>query len=147
MTKAKNHIPQGLTSVTPQLVPKNGRAMLEFLKKAFGATVGGEMVGPDGKITHAHALIGGSCIFISDASGFAQPTQSNVFLYVENVDAAMASAERAGAKILAPAKDMFWGDRWGMLTDHEGNHWQIATHLEDVPPEEMQRRMMAAQKG
>ena len=146
MAQGIKHIPNGLTAVTPQLVPKNGRALLEFVKKAFDATVGGEMAGPDGKIIHSHVLIGGACIFISDASGFAEPTKSNVFLYVPNVDAVIAKAEKAGAKVLAPAKDMFWGDRWGMIVDPEGNHWQIATHVEDVPPEEMQKRM-ASQRG
>ena len=100
------------------------------------------MRGPDGaSIMHAHVIIGDSAIFFSDAGGFAKPTTANLFFYVPDVDKAIAQAAAAGAKVLAPATDMFWGDRWSMLEDPSGNVWQIATHVEDVSPEEMQRRM------
>jgi PhnB protein len=100
------------------------------------------MRGADGaSIMHAYVKIGDSVVFLSDAGGFAKPTTANLFLYVTDVDQAVEQATRAGAKVLAPVSDMFWGDRWGMLKDPFGNTWQIATHVEDVSPEEMQRRM------
>jgi uncharacterized glyoxalase superfamily protein PhnB len=100
------------------------------------------MTGPDNKgIMHAHVRIGDSVVFMSDAGGFAKPTTANVFAYVEDVDATVERAAAAGAKVMAPVADMFWGDRWGMVEDPFGNVWQVATHIEDVSPEEMKRRL------
>jgi uncharacterized glyoxalase superfamily protein PhnB len=140
MTKPTQHIPQGLSTVTPQLVVSDAHALHAFCQAAFGAEIGGVMPGPGGKgVMHSFVRIGGSAVFASDA-GFAKPTSSNLFLYVPDVDATIARATGAGAKLLAPAKDQFWGDRWGMIEDPFGNVWQVATHKEDVSPDEMMRR-------
>jgi uncharacterized glyoxalase superfamily protein PhnB len=143
MTRSIRPIPEGLRSITPQLVVKNASTLLEFLKNAFGADVPfPPMRGPDGaSIMHARVTVGDSVLFLSDAGGFAKPTTANLFLYVPDVDKAVARAAGAGAKTLAPVTDMFWGDRWCMLEDPFGNVWQVATHVEDVSPDEMQRRM------
>ncbi|HZS37838.1 MAG TPA: VOC family protein [Polyangia bacterium] len=148
MTKSKSHIPEGLPAVIPQLVVKDGRALVDFAVQAFGAQPGHFMPGPDGKgIMHGMFTIGGAAIFVSDAAGFAQPTSANLFVYVPDVDASFAKAVQAGAKVIAPVSDMFWGDRWGMLADAWGNVWQVATNREQVSPEEMKRRMAAAQNA
>jgi uncharacterized glyoxalase superfamily protein PhnB len=143
MTHKTRPIPEGLHALTPQLVVKDASALLGFVKKAFGAEDRfPPMRSPDGKsIMHAHVHIGDSVLFLSDAGGFAKATTANLFLYVADVDAAVTQATAAGAKVVAPVTDMFWGDRWGMLEDPFGNVWQIATHTEDVPPDEMKRRM------
>jgi uncharacterized glyoxalase superfamily protein PhnB len=147
MTTSRKHIPEGLHAVTPQLVVSNARALHAFCEAAFGAQLGGVMPGPEGKgVMHSFMRIGDSAIFASDA-GFAKPTSANVFLYVEDADAAVARATAAGAKVTAPVKTMFWGDRWGMIEDPFGNVWQVATHVEDVSPEEMMRRAKAAAPG
>jgi uncharacterized glyoxalase superfamily protein PhnB len=146
MGKAKSHIPEGLAAVIPQLVVKDARALVDFASKAFGAELQHAMPGPDGKgIMHGFFRIGGVAVFVSDAA-FAQPTQSNLFVYVPDVDATFAKALAAGAKSLSPVTDMFWGDRWGMIADPWGNVWQIATHKETITPEEMKQRMEANAK-
>jgi uncharacterized glyoxalase superfamily protein PhnB len=145
MPKSARPIPEGFHAVTPQLVVKDATPLLDFLKNAFGATVMHVMNGPDGKsVMHAAVRIGDSIIFASDAPGFAKATTANLFLYVPDADAAFARATSAGAKPGAPVMDMFWGDRWGMVEDPFGNQWQIATHREDVSPDEMAKRMKAA---
>ena len=148
MAKAKSHIPEGLRAVIPQLVVADGRKLLAFCEAAFGASVGDMVPGPDGKgVLHGFMRIHGEAVFFSDAAGFAKPTTANFFLYVPDVDATVAAAVAAGAKISAPVADMFWGDRWGMIEDPFGNAWQIATHIEDIDPEEMKRRMAASAQG
>jgi uncharacterized glyoxalase superfamily protein PhnB len=145
MTKAKSHIPEGLTAVTPQLVVKDAHALIEFAKKAFGAEPQHMAPGPEGKgVMHGFMRIGGSALFFSDLPGPTGPTQANLFVYVPDVDTCFKNALAAGAKQLAPVSDMFWGDRWGMVSDPWGNIWQIATHKETISPEEMQQRMQAA---
>jgi uncharacterized glyoxalase superfamily protein PhnB len=147
MPKAKTHIPEGLPAVIPQLVCKDATALVAFAEKAFDAQRGHMMPGPDGKgIMHGMIHIGGTILFVSDAAGFAQPTNANLFVYVPDVDKCFANAVAAGAKAIAPVSDMFWGDRWGMVVDSWGNVWQIATHKETITPEEMKQRMAAAAK-
>ena len=146
MTKAKSHVPEGLPAVIPQLVVKDARAVVDFAVIAFGAELGHFMPGPDGKgVMHGMFRIGGAVVFISDIPGFAQPTSANLMVYVPDVDASVAKAEAAGAKILAPPSDMFWGDRWAMVSDPSGTIWQVATHVERVAPDEMMKRMAASQ--
>jgi uncharacterized glyoxalase superfamily protein PhnB len=148
MPKAKSHIPEGLSAVTPQLVTKDARAVAAFAEKAFGAKLEHAMPGPDGKgVMHGMLRIGAAVVFVSDVPGFAQHTQANLFVYVPDVDASYASALAAGAKALQPVTDMFWGDRWGMVADPWGTVWQIATHKETISPEEMMSRMQSASKG
>jgi uncharacterized glyoxalase superfamily protein PhnB len=145
MPKSNRPIPEGLHSLTPQLVVKDATKLVDFLKSAFGASVMHVMPGPDGKgVMHGAARVGDSTVFFCDVPGFAKPTTANLFLYVPDVDAAFARATSAGAKPAAPVTDMFWGDRWGMVEDPFGNTWQIATHVEDVSPDEMAKRMKAA---
>lgn len=145
MAKATHHIPEGLFALTPQLVVSDGRALAEFTRRAFGAELGDVMPGPDGKgVMHGHLHIGGSTLFFSDLLGFAEPTKANLFVYVPDVDAAVARAVEAGATVRAPVMDMFWGDRWGMVADPWGNVWQVATHVERLDPAEMKARMAAS---
>ena len=143
--KSTQPIPPGMHTVTPQLVAQDGRKLVAFLEQAFGAEAQHLAPTPDGGIMHGYLKIGDSVLFVSDARGFSRPTTTNHFLYVTDVDAAFARAVAAGARAVAPVADMFWGDRWGMVEDPFGNHWQLATHIEDVSPDEMQRRMKAAQ--
>lgn len=148
MSKTTNHIPKGLRGIIPQLVVPDARRTIQFLEEAFGAqSESPPMLTPDGKsVMHAFVRIGDEAIFLCDAGTFAKPTSTNIFLYVPDVDAAYKRAVAAGAKPVMPVSDMFWGDRWGSLEDPFGNQWQLATHVEDVPPEQMMERMRAAQK-
>jgi len=147
MSKAKHYIPDGLSAVIAQLVVPDAHALIDFAKKAFDAGDVNVMPGPEGKgVAHGFFRIGEAAIFCSDLPGFAEPTKSNLFVYVPDVDAVVAAAEKAGAKVRTPVADMFWGDRWGMLEDPWGNIWQVATHKEDVAPEEMQERMASQMK-
>ena len=141
-----NHIPNGLPALVTQLVVENARGFIDFAR-VLGFEEAGVMDGPGGAIMHGHLRRSDASLFVSDAGGFARPTSANIFLYVEDVDAAYGRAVEAGAKPMAPVSDMFWGDRWGMLEDPFGNIWQLATHVEDVPPEEMQARMAAQTAG
>jgi PhnB protein len=144
MVKATHHIPEGLSAVIPQLVVSDARALVEFARRAFGAEIGEIMPGPDGKgVLHGYFRIGGAPLFVSDLPGFAEPTKANLFIYVPDVDASVARAVDAGASVRVPVADMFWGDRWGMISDPWGNAWQVATHKERLDPEEMKRRMAA----
>lgn len=148
MSKSKSHIPEGLRAVIPQLVVSDARRLITFCEAAFGASVGDLVPGPDGKgVMHGLMRIGGEAVFFSDAVGFAVPTTANFFLYVPDVNATVAAAVAAGAKIAAPVADMFWGNRWGMVEDPFGNVWQVATHVEDIEAEEMKRRMVASAQG
>ncbi|MBV8811733.1 MAG: VOC family protein [Acidobacteriaceae bacterium] len=149
---AVNPIPKGYHTATPYLIVNDGNRALEFYKKAFGATVIAKMDGPPGKIGHAEFKIGDSIIMLSDEmpGGTGKSPQAlgtstvSIFLYVENVDSVFNQAVSAGAKADMPPQDMFWGDRFGKLTDPFGHLWGVATHVEDVAPEEMKKRAEAA---
>jgi PhnB protein len=144
--------PDGYHTATPYLIIRDASSALEFYKKAFGARELMRMPGPDGKIAHAEIKIGDSPIMIGEESlarGARSPqtlggSPVGIFLYVEDVDAFSKQAISAGAKVLMPIQDQFWGDRYGKLTDPFGHVWDVATHKEDVPPEEMQKRAAAA---
>jgi PhnB protein len=151
MAKNVNPIPEGFHTVTPSLVVKDAKRALEFYGKAFGAETKVSMPAPDGRIMHAEVRIGNSMIFVTDEIPEMAPklkspgstggdlTGSN-FLYVPDVDAAFKRAVDAGATVIMPVTDMFWGDRFAKVTDPFGHQWGIATHKEDVAPEEMERR-------
>jgi PhnB protein len=149
-------IPEGYRSIAPALTCKNAAAAIDFYKKVFGATEHSRMPGPDGKIMHAELQIGDSRIFLGDEwPGMAQapnpqaPAGTNgsaIFLYTEDTDAVIKRATEAGARLDMPVQDMFWGDRYGKFTDPYGHNWGVATHIEDVAPEDMHRRMEAAMK-
>jgi PhnB protein len=149
---APKPIPEGYHSVTPYLAIDGASEAIEFYKKAFGAKERGRMDAPGGKIGHAELEIGDSVVMLSDAlpqfstrapTEFGGTTVS-VFMYVEDVDAVVKQAVDAGAKVEMEVQDQFWGDRFGSVTDPFGHNWAIATHVEDVPPEEMSRRAEAA---
>lgn len=143
-------IPPGYHTVTPYLVISGAARAIDFYKQAFGATELFRMAGPEGKIGHAELRIGDSPIMLSDEMmGNKSPatlggSPVGVFLYVEDVDAVFNQAVAAGAKSDMPPANMFWGDRYGKLTDPFGHIWSIATHVEDVAPEEMEKRAKAA---
>jgi PhnB protein len=145
-TSVTSHIPPGLAPVVPQLVIHGAQRAIDLYAAAFGAELLHAMPGPKGSIMHAAIKIGDATLFLSDASEFAQPTSANNFIYVKDVDAVYARATKAGLKVLSPLTNMFWGDRWALLADPFGNQWQIATHVEDVTPDEMQRRVAALPK-
>lgn len=146
-TKAKA-IPDGFHGATPYLCVKDAAKALDFYKKAFGAQELMRMGGPDGKIGHAEIKIGEAVVMIADEfpdMGFLSPqtiggSPVGMMVYVEDVDGFVNKATTAGAKILKPVADQFYGDRSGQLEDPFGHRWYIATHIEDVPPEEMKKR-------
>src|SRR5687768_2012544 len=142
-TTTVNYLPPGLAPVIPQLVVAGAQKAIEFYTKAFGAELLHSMPGPNGSIMHAAIRIGESTLFLSDSTEFAKPTASNTYLYVKDVDATFERAVKAGAAVLAPLSNMFWGDRWGMVADPFGNTFQLGCHVEDVSPEEMGRRLAA----
>jgi PhnB protein len=145
-------IPEGYHTVTPYLAVDDAAAAIEFYKMAFGATERVRMDAPGGKIGHAELEIGDSLVMLSDQfpqTSTTPPkelggTSAGVFLYVEDVDAVVNQAVDAGATVAMEVADQFWGDRFGSITDPFGHLWSIATHVEDVPPEEMAERAKQA---
>ena len=140
------HIPEGYHSVTPYLIFKGAAAAIDFYKKVFGATELFRMPDASGKLVgHAEIKIGDSHIMMADEypeMGYLSPqtlggTPVSILLYVEDVDSTVPRAVAAGAKLLQPIKDQFYGDRSGTLHDPFGHVWTIATHIRDVSPEEM----------
>jgi PhnB protein len=151
MSKAKP-IPKGYHTATPYLIIKGAAKAIEFYKKAFGAAEMMRMTQPDGRVGHAEIKIGDSPIMLADEfpeMGARSPqslggSPVSILLYVQDVDALTSSAIAAGAKVIRPVKDQFYGDRSGSLEDPFGHQWHIATHVEDVAPEEMKKRAAAA---
>lgn len=152
MSEAKAKIPAGFGRVTPHLVLKNAAKAIEFYKQAFGAEEVSKLMSPDGRVMHATIKIGDSHVMLCDEfpeqdCGVLSPeTLKNahtvMHLYVENVDQAFEKAVKAGAKAIMPPQDMFWGDRYGRLNDPFGQPWSIATHKEDLTPDEINKRML-----
>jgi PhnB protein len=141
-------IPDGYHALTPSFSVKGANEAIEFYKNAFGAKEKYRMPGPGGAIMHAELELGDSVLMLSEAMQHP-PTSSAVHFYVTDADAAFARATQAGCQIVMPLQDMFWGDRFGVVQDKWGNRWSIATHKEDVPPADMEKRMkaqMASQK-
>ena len=151
MTTTVNKIPEGYHTVTPYLVTANADKAIEFYKEAFGAKELVRLPSPDGKVMHAEIKIGDSPVMLSDEcpdwdalSPLARGgTTVSIVLYVEDVDAVVNRAVAAGAKAVMPVTDQFWGDRMGTVIDPFGHKWSVATHVEDVPPEEMSTRAAA----
>ena len=145
-------IPEGYHTLTPYLAIDGAAEAIEYYKKAFGAKERVRMDAPDGKIGHAELEIGDSLVMLSDPfpqASTAPPkelggTSASVFMYVEDVDAVVKKAVDAGATVTMEVADQFWGDRFGSVQDPFGHVWSIATHVEDVPPEEMAERAKAA---
>ena len=140
-------IPEGYRTVTPFLSVDGASDAIDFYKRAFGAEERNRMPGPGGKVLHAEIKIGDSIVMIADAMMGGPPLTAGIHLYVADADAAWARATAAGAQVVMPISDAFWGDRYGVLTDKWGNKWSIATHKEDVPPEEMGMRAAAAMRN
>ncbi|HKQ58864.1 MAG TPA: VOC family protein [Candidatus Eisenbacteria bacterium] len=149
MAKARNPIPEGQHSVSPQLTVKNAAQALEFYKRAFGAKETSRFPGPNGMIMHASMTIGDSCFFLNDEipapGGTKSPsvlggTPVVLNLYVTDCDKIYNQAIAAGAKASMPLADQFWGDRYGQVTDPFGHIWAIATRKEDLSTEELQER-------
>jgi len=133
-------IPAGYHTVTPYLTVEGAGRLIEFLKQAFGASEIACMKRPDGRIAHAELRIGDSVVMIGEARGDWGPRPSTMYVYVEDCDAFYKRAIAAGATSLTEPANQFYGDRHGGVKDPAGNYWWIATHVEDVPPEEMKRR-------
>lgn len=144
-------IPDGYHTVTPYLIMKNASGAIDFYKKAFGATELFRMPGPNDKVMHAEIKIGDSIIMLADEfpdMGFVGPetrggATSSILLYVEDVDALAKRVEAAGAKVLRPLQDQFYGDRSATYQDPVGHVWTISTHKEDLTPEEIEKRKKA----
>jgi len=149
---ATQPIPEGYHTATPYLVIDGAAEAIDYYKKAFGAKERMRMEAPGNRIGHAEIEIGDSLVMLSDAfpqSTTKAPTElggttAGVFLYVEDVDAVVKKAIDAGATVTMEVADQFWGDRFGSITDPFGHSWSIATHVEDVPPEEMAERAKTA---
>ena len=145
-------IPEGYHTVTPYLTLRDAARAIEFYKKAFGAQETFRMNAPDGTIGHAELKIGNSIVMLSDENpqgGCLSPaslkgTTVMLFLYVEDVDATFAQAVKAGATVVMPVTDMFWGDRHGQVADPFGHRWSIATHMEDLSQAEIAVRAQKA---
>ncbi|HEX7310832.1 MAG TPA: VOC family protein [Gaiellaceae bacterium] len=149
---ATQPIPEGYHTATPYLVIDGAAEAIDYYKKAFGAKERMRMEAPGNRIGHAEIEIGDSLVMLSDAfpqSTTKAPTElggttAGVFLYVEDVDAVVKKAVDSGATVTMEVADQFWGDRFGSITDPFGHSWSIATHVEDVPPEEMAERAKTA---
>lgn len=136
------------STVTPYIVVDNAEKAIEFYQRAFGAEVVSKMPGPKGKLLHAEIKVGNSIVMLSDEFPHPGATRApksiggatgSLHLYVSDVDALFNRAVTAGAKVLMPISDTFWGDRYGTVTDPFGHAWGIATHIKDLSPEEMKK--------
>jgi PhnB protein len=140
--------PRGYHSVTPSIMVKGAAEAIEFYKRAFGARERMRMAAPDGKVMHAELTFGDSVVFLGDESpdmGGRSPqtlggATGSLHIYVPNVDAAVKRAVDAGARVTMPVADMFWGDRYGKVTDPFGHEWGLATHKEDLTPAQQKKR-------
>lgn len=150
MAKAKSAVPEGFHTVTPQLTLDNCAQAIDWYKQGLGAEEVSRAVGPDGKIMHAELRIGNSRIMVNDAiMGGKGPkalggSPASLWLYVEDCDTLFNKAVAAGATVdpsgMGKLTDQFWGDRSGTVTDPHGYRWTIATHKEDLTPQEMKQR-------
>jgi PhnB protein len=152
MPSSSKPIPDGYHNATPYLIVDNAAAAIEFYKTAFGAKELMRMPKPNGKIGHAEIKIGDSPIMLADETpevGARSPrtiggSPVSILLYVDDVDTTFSKAVKAGAKVLRPLGDQFYGDRTGDIQDPFGHVWHVATHVEDVSPEELKKRAAAA---
>ena len=148
-------IPDGYHTLTPYLVLSDAAKAIEFYKEAFGATEEARLPGPDGRLMHASVKIGDSQVMLVDEMpewGALGPkslkgSPVTIHLYVDDVDAFVARAVSAGAKVTMPVADQFWGDRYGKLEDPFGHHWSVATHVRDVSMEDAQKAMRQMEKS
>jgi PhnB protein len=150
---AVKRVPDGFHRVTPHLTVRDAAKMIDFYKKAFGAVEISRAPGPDGKsILHAALKIGDSIVFLNDEfpeMGAISPLASKgtavtLHLYVEDADKQYQQALSAGAEVVMPIADMFWGDRYGIVKDPSGHQWSIGHHVHDLTPQQMQEGMKKA---
>ena len=142
-------IPEGMHSVTPLLVCAGAADAIDFYKKAFNAAELSRLPGANGKLMHASIRIGDSVIMLTDEfpdwGSFGPKSLKGssvvIHLYVENADAFLANAVKAGVKVTMPVSETFWGDRYGQFEDPFGHRWSVGTHVRDVTPEQMQQAM------
>jgi PhnB protein len=136
-------IPDNYHSITPYLMAPGAARLIEFLKDAFGATERERMTGPDGGVMHAEVRIGDSMVMLTDGGGDWKAMPAALYLYVNDADATYQRALAAGATSVMEPVTQFYGDRHGGVKDPSGNIWWIATHVEDVSPEELRKRAEA----
>jgi len=151
------HIPKGYNSITPYLVIKGASQAIDYYKKVLGATEVFRMDTPDGKVAHAELKIGDSHVMLADENpkmGQGHTSAASIgtspvslYLYIPDVDRIVERAVTAGAKVLKPVQDQFYGDRSGFIQDPFGHLWGIATHVEDVAPQEMAERAKKAMQA
>ena len=150
MTRKVNPVPKGFHTVTPYLIVRGAADAIEFYQKTFDAEERSRALSPDGaSIVHAELKIGNSIVLLADevlAMGIPSPlalngTSVTLHLYVKNVDTLWQRAIDAGAQVVVPLQDMYWGDRYGKLVDPFGHHWSVATHVRDLTPEEIHQAM------
>jgi uncharacterized glyoxalase superfamily protein PhnB len=139
-TMASSPVPAPYHSVSPYLVVEDVAALIDFLKKAVGATDRLVHRAPDGAIAHAEIMIGDSVIMLGSARGSADLTKSLLYVYVADADATYAAAIKAGATSIMAPENQIYGDRAGAFKDPVGNSWWVARHVEDVSEDEVQRR-------
>jgi len=139
-------IPDGYHSITPYLVVQGASKLIDFLKQAFAAKEIERLARPDGTIGHAEVRIGDSVVMMSEAGGEWQPMPGAMYLYVNDIDTTYKRALQAGATSTMEPMDQFYGDRSAGVKDPSGNQWWIATHKEDLSPEELAKRAKAAMK-
>jgi PhnB protein len=148
MSSQVKRVPEGFHTITPGLIVNDAHKALEFYKQAFGAEVLEVKTSPDGsKVLHSEMRIGNSKVFVNDEfpemgarapeAGGPQPVSLN--LYVEDADTLFTQAVAAGATVIMPLADQFWGDRWGMVTDPFGHVWSVASHVADLSQEEIDK--------
>ena len=138
-----NSKPEGYSTVTPYFVVPGAAEFIEFLTAAFGGQEKSRHGTPDGKIMHAEVRIGDSLVMLGDSSPEFEPTRASIHVYVDDVDSTYRRALDAGGESLREPEDQFYGDRSAGIKDRFGNQWWLATHVEDVSPEEMQKRQAA----
>ena len=157
MSKKISPIPEGYNSITPYLIIQGASEAIEYYKNVFGATEVFRMDQPDGKVGHAELKIGDSRIMLADenpAMGTGHASAASIgaspvslYLYIPDVDRVVERAVAAGAKILKPVQDQFYGDRSGFIQDPFGHLWGVATHVEDVAPQELEERAKKAKQA
>ena len=148
-------IPDGYPRVTPYLITDGASAAIDFYRSVLGARERMRMPAPDGRVGHAELEIGDSLIMLADEFPEMEArgpkavggTPVSLHVYVEDADGVFDRAIQAGARALQPVEDKFYGDRSGQFEDPYGHHWSVATHVEDVPPDEMAARAAAAMAG
>jgi uncharacterized glyoxalase superfamily protein PhnB len=152
MAKTVKRVPEGYHTLTPHLTVHGAAQAIEFYKKAFGAKELRRSPGPGGKLMHAELQIGDSRFLLNDDfpdMGAVSPqalkgTPVTIHIFVEDADAMFQQAVKAGAQVLMPLADQFWGDRYGVVTDPFGHRWSIGSHIKDLTPEELQKAGAAA---